>query len=128
MPDQQPGPPVAVDQVAVFADPAQAGFLCPGFVQERRAVDAGAPLGLRLLVLKPTSQGPQAPIDDPVVVPAPAVAGHFQAARRRLGIDVIVEADRDNTADPWQQRLNRLASGVLHPGHLPVMARVEPAL
>ena len=91
-----------VDEVAVFADPAEPRLLRPGLVHQRPTVYTGPPIGPVHLVLQPASQAPQATIDDPVVVPPPAVACHRQAAGLALRLDMVVKAHRQNTAYPWQ--------------------------
>ena len=91
-----------VDEVAVFADPAEPRLLRPGLVHQGPTVYTGPPIGPVHLVLQPASQAPQATIDDPVVVPPPAVACHRQAAGLALRLDMVVKAHRQNTAYPWQ--------------------------
>jgi hypothetical protein len=50
MADHHPRPPLAVDDVAVFTDPAQTGFLRPGFVQQRCGINTSFPSAIWTLV------------------------------------------------------------------------------
>ena len=50
MADHHPRPPLAVDEVAVFTDPAQTGFLRPGLVQQRCGIHTSFPFAIWTLV------------------------------------------------------------------------------
>ena len=66
--DHQPRSLVAADEVAVFSDPAQTGFLSPGLVQQRCGVNTGAPTAVGPLFRKPTTDPSQPLIHNPVIV------------------------------------------------------------
>ena len=120
---QQPGAMACADQIAVFADPAQTSLFSPGLVHQRRAIDAGAPAAAWLLLVEPAAQSPQPLIHHPVVIAAPAVTGNFWGARGLLLVDVVVQCHGQHALHPRQQLFNRLPSGVLHPGHVRLVAR-----
>ena len=50
MANHHPRPPLAVDEVAVFTDPAQTGFLRPGLVQQRCGIHTSFPVAIWTLV------------------------------------------------------------------------------
>ena len=50
MANHHPRPPLAVDEVAVFTDPAQTGFLRPGLVKQRCGIHASFPFAIWTLV------------------------------------------------------------------------------
>jgi len=62
-----------MDQVAVLADPAQAGLLRPGLVEQGGTVDAGPPGGARRGLLQPASQLAQAAVPEAVSLEIPAI-------------------------------------------------------
>ena len=76
MADHHPRSPLAVDQIAVFPDPAQTGFLRPGFVQQRRGINASSPFAVRTLVGQPTPNSAEPLVHNPVVIPSPSVASN----------------------------------------------------
>ena len=128
MADHHPGAPFGVNQVAVFADPAQAGFLSPGLVQQRCGVNTGAPTAVGPLFRKPATDSSQPLIHNPVIVPPPAVAGDSEGAGGGFSVDVIVEANGEKAVGSVQQQPGVSPTGGGHPGHVSLMTMVQPAL
>lgn len=68
--------------------------------------------------------------ENAVIVAAPAVAGDFGGGGIvAVGVGaVVVEGEADDGAGAGQNLANVLAFGVGHPGHVGLVALVEPAL
>ena len=94
--------PFGVNQIAVFANPAQSGFLGPGLVQQWCCVNTGAPAAVGPLLRKPTTDPSEPLIHNPVIVASPSVAGDFEGAGGGLGVESVEEANGEHAVGSVQ--------------------------
>ena len=112
----------------MLANPSQSCFLGPGFVEQRRRINADAPADVGASLRQPASNPSQTLVNDTVVIATPRVTGDFEVSRLGLLIDVVIEANSQNAFGPIEKLCGLQATWGRHPGHVRCETLVQPAL
>ncbi len=135
--EKKPGAGAAMDQVGVFADPAQACIACQRFLEYWRAVDEGPITEVADARLDPLGQLLQPATQHLVIIAAEGIArdkAEFGILDHRPGIArvrrQVVHARGDHGHGARTQRVGAAAtlSVACHIVHVAVAAGVEPSL